>query len=174
MRAPTDVNTLIERAAGLIRHQLELQEISLEKNLAANLPEVSCDPGQIQQVLLALMVNAAEAMGNGGRLALASEFQPARRMVRVRIRDTGPGIAPDVLPQIFEPFFTTKENQHRTGLGLAIARSIIEHHAGKITVDSAPRRGTEFSIELPLEAAAPADGSALAAAVRAGGTGDQS
>ena len=165
-RAPTNVNTLVERALSLVRHQLELQEISCETELARDLPEVMCDPGQVQQVLLVLLVNASEAMTSGGALSIASEFDRGRNVVRLRVRDSGPGIPDDVLPQIFEPFFTTKENQHRTGLGLAIAKSIVDHHAGSIAVHSDAGKGTEFVIELPLEAGAPAQGSAMAEAVR--------
>jgi signal transduction histidine kinase len=78
------------------------------------------------------------------------------------VRDSGPGIPPDVLPRIFEPFFTTKEDQHRTGLGLAVAYAIAEHHGGTLTVQSAPEKGAEFTLTLPLgarvAAGAPADG----------------
>ena len=75
---------------------------------------------------------------------------------RIRVRDTGGGIPPDLLPQIFEPFFTTKEDQHRTGLGLAVARKIVEEHGGSLEADSTLGQGTEFTITLPLESAAPA------------------
>ena len=73
----------------------------------------------------------------------------------VRVKDTGSGIPPDVLPRIFDPFFTTKEDQNRTGLGLAVAHSIVEQHAGEITVHSTPGEGTEFRVALPATAAVP-------------------
>jgi signal transduction histidine kinase len=82
-----------------------------------------------------------------------TEFDAAAGTIRVRIKDSGPGVAADVLPQIFEPFFTTKESQHRTGLGLAVARNIVEQHGGSIVAASVAGRGAEFITTLPLEAA---------------------
>ena len=148
-REPNDLNTLIERAVVLVRHKAELLGIELRRRLAADLPPVSCDPGQIQQVVLVLLVNATEAMPHGGKLDVATEYDSGGGQARMRVRDTGQGIRPEVLPQIFEPFFTTKEDQQRTGLGLAVARSIVEQHGGEITVESAPGKGTEFVVTLP-------------------------
>jgi two-component system NtrC family sensor kinase len=150
-REPQQLNTLVERALTLVNHQLELQEIKLEKNLAEDISPVPCDAGQIQQAVLALLVNATEAMPHGGRLAVSTEFKPAEKAVQVRVSDTGMGIPPDILPHIFEPFFTTKESQLRTGLGLAVAHSIVEQHGGGIIARSQPRQGTECVITLPLE-----------------------
>jgi two-component system, NtrC family, sensor kinase len=152
-RAPTEINTLVERALGLVRHQLELQEITLESSLAPELPEVLCDAGQIQQVLVVLLVNAIEAMPKGGVLTVATEGGLDAGL-RVRVRDSGPGIQPDILPQIFEPFFTTKDTQqHGAGLGLAIAKGILERHGGAIAVESKPGDGAEFVVTLPATAA---------------------
>jgi signal transduction histidine kinase len=109
----------------------------------------------LQQALLVFLVNAAEVMPNGGLLTLAVEPSPAHCVFR--IRDTGPGIAPDVLPQIFEPFFTTKQDRHRTGLGLAIAKGIIERHGGSVAVQSEPGQGAEFTIRVPLSPPAPVE-----------------
>ena len=92
-------------------------------------------------MLLVLLVNAVEAMPRGGRLRISTEWEAATSKVRVRVLDNGVGIPPDVLPHIFEPFFTTKEDQHQTGLGLAVARNIVEQHGGTLTVRSAPGRG---------------------------------
>jgi len=86
---------------------------------------------QIQQAALILMVNAAEAMPGGGRLTVATQVDGTGEAVQVKVRDTGSGIPAEVLPQIFDPFFTTKEDQQRTGLGLAVARSIVEHTEGR-------------------------------------------
>jgi len=101
-------------------------------------------------------VNASEAMGKGGRLEVATEFDGATDRVVVRVKDNGSGIPEDVLPRIFDPFFTTKEDQNRTGLGLAVAHSIVEQHAGEISVRSTPGEGTEFRVALPATAAVPA------------------
>ena len=150
-RAPVNVNTLAERALQLVKHQLQLQSIEMETNLDANLPEAYCDSGQMQQVLLVLIVNAMEVMPNGGKIFVTTEADRSGNLIRLKVRDSGPGIPDDVMPQIFEPFFTTKESQHRTGLGLAIAKNIIDQHEGTIQVNSDPGRGAEFIIEIPIE-----------------------
>jgi len=148
-REPNDLNTLIGRALVLVRHQAELLGIELRSHLGEDLPPVSCDAGQIQQAVLVLLVNATEAMPHGGVLEVATDLDAAAGNVRIRVRDTGSGIPPEVLAQIFDPFFTTKEDQQRTGLGLAVARSIVEQHGGEIAVESTPGKGTEFTIALP-------------------------
>jgi len=153
-REPQDLNTLIGRALVLVRHQAELLGITLESHLDEHLPPVCCDAGQIQQAVLVLLVNATEAMPHGGSLNVATEVDSAGGQARIRVRDTGTGIPPEVLAQIFDPFFTTKEDQQRTGLGLAVARSIVEQHGGEIAVESAPGKGTEFTISLPADSAA--------------------
>jgi two-component system, NtrC family, sensor kinase len=153
-RDARDAGTLVERAVALVRHKLELQNIELVQNVASDAPPVLCDAGQIQQVILVLLVNAADAMPQGGRLEVATEVDPRGEHVRVRVRDNGGGIRPEILPQIFDPFFTTKEDQQRTGLGLAVARSIVEQHGGEIAVQSSPGDGTEFTVLLPVAAVA--------------------
>lgn len=148
-RAMHNINTLVERATALIRHQLEMQEIAFRADLDPALPEISCDAGKIQQVLLVLLVNATEATPNGGSLAVSTRYDAGGERVLIRVRDTGSGIPQEVQEQIFEPFFTTKENQHRTGLGLAIAKGILEQHGGAIRFESTPGEGTEFTVSLP-------------------------
>jgi two-component system, NtrC family, sensor kinase len=147
-----DLNAIIERCLLLVRHQMDLQSIELEKNLAPQLPPLFCDSGQVQQALLVILMNAVEAMPQGGRLGIESAYDPARRLGRVAVRDDGPGIPPEVLSHIFEPFFTTKEEGKGTGLGLAIALGIVQQHGGNIEVDSTPQKGTEFTVFLPEEA----------------------
>ena len=166
-REPNDLNTVVHRAALLVKHKLDMQSIELKESLAADLPPVECDANQIQQVVLVLMVNASEAMPKGGHAGSLDGIR-CRRPSRasVRVKDTGCGIPPDVLPRIFDPFFTTKEDQNRTGLGLAVAHSIVEQHAGEISVRSAPGEGTEFQVRLPVaqQAALPAGVGASASA----------
>jgi two-component system NtrC family sensor kinase len=170
LREPQQMNILVERALTLVGHQLELQGVELEKRLAPELPLVSCDAGQVQQVVLALLVNATEAMAHGGQLGVGTEFDPAKNVVRVRVRDNGVGIPLESLPHIFEPFFTTKESQQRTGLGLAVARSIVEQHGGSIVANSRPGEGTEFVVTLPLEAPAENPAPEAVGAAGSGGT----
>jgi len=150
IREPNDLNTVVHRAVLLVKHKLEMQNIELAERLAADLPPVECDANQIQQVILVLMVNAGEAMPHGGRLEIATEFDPRTEQGIVRVKDTGSGIPADVVPRIFDPFFTTKEDQNRTGLGLAVAQGIVEQHAGEIAVASSPGQGTEFRVALPM------------------------
>jgi two-component system NtrC family sensor kinase len=121
---------------------------------------VQCDSAQIEQVLLALMMNAVDAMPQGGNLWLTTKAVQGSNQVQIVVRDDGSGIAPEILPQIFEPFLTTKETGHGVGLGLAISHSILERHNGKIEVQSELGRGTTFTVTLPWDAeltAAPAN-----------------
>lgn len=153
---PADINEIIGRAVSLVRHRLELSGTALELDLAPDLPAVPCDANQIQQVALGLMVNAAEALGNGGRIDIATRHNAPAHTVEMHVRDTGPGIPRDVLAQVFEPFFTTKPDVHRTGLGLAVARSIVEQHGGAIIAESVEGAGAEFIVSLPVEPVRPA------------------
>jgi two-component system NtrC family sensor kinase len=152
VREPNDLNTVVHRAALLVKHKLEMQNIVFEEKLAEHLPPVLCDANQIQQVILVLLVNASEAMAKGGKLEVRTGFDSNTEQGVVWVKDSGGGIPPDVMPRIFDPFFTTKEDQNRTGLGLAVAHSIVEQHGGEITVRSEPGLGTEFQVGLPMAA----------------------
>ena len=149
----TNLHAVIDRCLLLVRHQLELGGIQLQLNFAKELPRVWCDPAQIEQVILALIMNAIDAMPRGGNLWLETRASNDETEIEIRVRDDGMGIAPDVLSQIFEPFLTTKESGHGVGLGLAISRGIVEGHKGRIEVDSELGRGTSFTVILPSEAA---------------------
>lgn len=150
----TDLNAVVDRSLMLVRHQLELGGVELQVDLAQDLPLVQCDPAQIEQVLIALTMNAKDAMPRGGNLWLETRLSSDEREIEIKVRDDGTGIAPDVLPQIFEPFLTTKESGHGVGLGLAIARGIVERHSGRIDVQSEVGRGTTFKVTLPNQAPA--------------------
>jgi len=149
--APTDLQAVIDRCLLLVRHQLELGGIHLQLKLAEDLPRVPCDPAQIEQVLIALIMNAIDAMPRGGNLWLQTRLSNDEKEIEIQVRDDGAGIAPDVLPQIFEPFLTTKESGHGVGLGLAISRGIVERHGGRIEVQSELGRGTTFTVTLPAQ-----------------------
>ena len=148
---PADLNSVIDRCVRLVQHQLDLKNIELHLNLAKDLATVRCDPGQIEQVLLALVMNAIDALPNGGTLTLATHKAPAGTDVQVEVRDDGVGMPPEVLKNMFEPFFTTKERGRGLGLGLAISRQIVERHQGRIEVKSEPGKGTLFTITLPMQ-----------------------
>jgi two-component system, NtrC family, sensor kinase len=119
--------------------------------LAQDLPHVPCDSAQIEQVLLALIMNAIDAMPRGGNLWLETRRSHDEKEIEIIVRDDGTGIAADVLPRIFEPFVTTKEDGRGVGLGLAISRGIVERHNGRIGVQSDLGRGTTFTVTLPTQ-----------------------
>lgn len=146
----TDINRVVEQCTMLVRHNLEIAAIDLHATLAEGLPRLHCDPSQIEQVLLAVIVNAADAMQKGGNLWIDSRLSGNGSQVVLTIRDDGSGIPPEILPKIFEPFVTTKENGHGTGLGLAVSRGIVERHSGKISVASEVGKGTTVTITLPV------------------------
>jgi two-component system NtrC family sensor kinase len=148
----TDLHVVIDRCLLLVRHQLELQSIELQLKIAPDLPRIPCDPAQIEQVLIALIMNAIDAMPRGGNLWLEVQLSEDESEIEIQLRDDGSGIAPDILPHIFEPFLTTKEHGHGVGLGLAISRGIVERHNGSIEVKSELGRGTTFNISLPTQA----------------------
>ena len=150
----TNLHAVIDRCLLLVRHQLELGGIELQLKRAEDLPLVSCDPAQIEQVLLALIMNAIDAMPRGGNLWIETRLSSDDAEIEIQVRDDGAGIAPDVLPHIFEPFLTTKESGRGVGLGLAISRGIVERHNGRIEVASELGRGTTFTITLPNQAPA--------------------
>ncbi|MGA9642738.1 MAG: ATP-binding protein [Terriglobales bacterium] len=147
---PTDINRLIGQCTMLLRHNLEIGGVELHTSLAEDLPRLQCDGTQIEQVLLAVIVNAADAMPKGGNLWVESKLSEEGSRVVLTVRDDGSGIPPDVMPKIFEPFVTTKENGHGTGLGLAVSRGIIERHNGKISIESELGKGTTVTITLPV------------------------
>ena len=146
-----DVNQVVNRCVRLVQHQLDLGNVQLQLE-TADLPMLHCDPAQVEQVLLALVMNAIDAMPRGGNLAIRTRSLPQSKQIEIQVRDDGMGIAPDLLPRMFEPFLTTKETGKGVGLGLAISKTIVERHGGVIEVESLPGRGTTFYIFLPVDA----------------------
>lgn len=151
---PTAISTVINRCYRLVQHELELSNIQWQAQIEPGLPAVICDSAQIEQVLLALTMNAIDAMPRGGNLWVSAAPTADGRQLELRVRDDGCGIAPEILSQIFEPFLTTKESGHGVGLGLAISRGIVERHGGTIEAQSELGRGTTFIVRLPLQAGA--------------------
>lgn len=145
----TNLNQVIERSLRLVQHQLDLGGIHVEEQLDSSLPLVQCDGAQIEQVLLALIMNAIDAMPQGGNLWITTSFSTEANQVQTVVRDDGAGIPPEILSRIFEPFLTTKETGRGVGLGLAISHSILERHNGNIDVQSEVGRGSTFTITLP-------------------------
>lgn len=152
-RTPTDLTLLVEEALTLTEKDLLKHRIQIDRRFLAR-PVVQVVPGQIEQILVNLIINARQAMPRGGRLIIESRENHSAGMAEIRIADTGVGIAPEQLRKIFEPFYTTKapdENGHGgTGLGLSVCRQIIEQHHGRIRVESVVGKGSTFTVKLPL------------------------
>jgi PAS domain S-box-containing protein len=144
---PVDLNVVMEETISLIGNQLRLQGITIKPHLDKDLHPVSADKGQIKQILVNLVLNAQEAMPQGGTLTL--ETKNRRKDVLIRVSDTGKGIPKESLPQIFEPFFTTKKACSGAGLGLSVVYGIVRDYKGVIKVDSSLGEGTTFTIRLP-------------------------
>jgi two-component system, NtrC family, sensor kinase len=154
---PSNLNQVIDRSLRLVQHQLDLAGIHMQQQLDPDLPQVQCDAAQIEQVILALVMNALDAMPQGGNLWLTTSFTREPNQVSIVVRDDGSGIPAEILPRIFEPFLTTKETGGGVGLGLAISHSILERHRGTIEVQSEQGRGTTFTVTLPWESELNAD-----------------
>jgi two-component system NtrC family sensor kinase len=155
-----DVGPIVERCRMLLNHQAEMLGVGLETRVSPALPKVVCDTAQVQQMLLALAMNALEATPSEGRVLL--EARPDGEGVVLVVADTGSGIPREHLDRIFEPFFTTKDAGKGVGLGLAVVYGIVTRHHGTIDVASEPNRGTTFTVRLP---ARPPAGSGEGAAV---------
>jgi two-component system NtrC family sensor kinase len=149
-RKPMDLNEVIRRAVSVVMTQLSLNRVNLSLDLAPDLPEVSADANQIQQVVVNLLLNAADAIGSEGGSIRAITRRGPSESIEFLMEDSGRGISAEDLPRIFEPFFTTKGNQG-TGLGLAVSWGIIEAHGGSLEVQSEPGKGTRFTLRLPSE-----------------------
>ena len=139
----------------LVQHHARMRDVRIETQCNGEII-VECDPDHLQQVLVALMVNAIEAMSpgkdrsGGGLLRVSGEHDIRTDAMVVRIADNGVGMSDEVKAHIFEPFFTTKSESKGVGLGLAIAYGIVERHNGTISVDSRPGEGTVFTIRIPV------------------------
>jgi len=159
-KRPTDINEVVRRAVRILQNQFAMHRIELKQELDANLPLVSADISQMQQVLVNLFMNADDAIGDGGGgITVSTAVAGAGAVnglpadigyIQIEINDTGCGIPAANLSKIFEPFYTTK-GQKGNGLGLAMVWGIIEKHDGRITADSEVGKGTKFTILLPAD-----------------------
>src|SRR5206468_10792805 len=156
-RVPVDLNDVIRRTLSLTSYDLKLKDIQVERELSGALPDVFGDRHGLQQVVLNLVTNAAQAVAENPRdrprdITVSTWFDG---QVHLRVADSGPGIPDEVAQSIFTPFFTTKEPGKGTGLGLSITYSIVESHGGQITLEPrSARGGAAFRVDLPP---APAD-----------------
>jgi signal transduction histidine kinase len=150
---PTDVEKLIEESLVLLEREMSKYRIAIERRFE-RVPEAMLIGNQIQQVLMNLLINARQAMPNGGTIFMQLRVDPSSNMVELTVRDTGSGIPADKLPRIFDRFYTTKSGPDEsgkggTGLGLASCKDIIDAHRGRIRVQSSVGKGTAFVIRLP-------------------------
>ena len=153
----TDVNDLLDKAVALSLKHPSLspggsKTINVLKDFDPDIQEIMADPMQLQQVFLNLMFNAIEAMPKGGAIAVKTFLDDSDNVLRIAISDTGKGMEPQMLDQIFQPFFTTKRKG--SGLGLSICQRLVDQHEGTLSVESAPGKGTVFTILLPVRKAA--------------------
>jgi signal transduction histidine kinase len=147
IQSPSEV---VDTALRLLKHRFESQEVNVAVERTGLLPAIPIDGGQLKETLVNLILNACDAMVQGGSITITEKtdvVEPLGTIVFIRIEDTGPGIAEDVIEKIFEPFFSTKEEG--SGLGLAIAKRIVEEHGGWLHVTSSENQGTTFLLALP-------------------------
>jgi len=147
VRKGMDLIKVMEESLALISNKLSLANIEVVK-LFNPLPEIQADPAHMKQVFLNLLINASEAMEEGGTLTIRSDHHPDTNTVTMSVRDTGVGIDPKDLARIFDPFFSTKKKG--TGLGLSVVNGIVARHNGKVEIDSTPGKGTDFRVTLPV------------------------
>ncbi len=143
-----DLHEILDRCTQLVEHHLDLNNIQLVKSYQSKNSECICDKNQIQQAFLAILMNAVEAMPDGGTLTIKTKDNPDKKAVLVEIQDSGIGIPLEDIPRIFEPFFTTKKEGKGVGLGLSVVYGILEAHNADIDVKSKVGEGSTFMIEL--------------------------
>ncbi|HSG98657.1 MAG TPA: ATP-binding protein [candidate division Zixibacteria bacterium] len=153
--ATVNLNNAVSETVELLRHQLEMQQISIEYQQDDSMPEIIANAGKLQQVITNLVINAMHATPRGGKVRVMTKHSPKLGefdgAAEVIVEDTGCGIPQENLGKIFEPFFTTKDVGKGTGLGLSVSYGIIRDHGGEIKVQSEPNKGSRFTIILPLQ-----------------------
>ena len=147
-KIPADINQVIEKGVAILKNELRLHHIRLEKELSDRLPKLLIDENQIQQVLINLLLNAIQAIGEQGVITIRTGLSPNHTFVTVEVSDSGCGILPEHLSKIFDPFFSTKPKG--TGLGLAVTFGIVQKHGGQIHVESQPGLGTGVFLNFPI------------------------
>lgn len=147
-KQPSDINAIINKALAIIENEFRLHRIEVKKNLSPDIEEIMVDSSQIEQVVVNLLLNAIEAMSDGGGIWVNSWANEEDEIVMVEIKDNGPGISEAEIDKIFEPFFTSKPKG--TGLGLSVSYGIIHNHLGRLRVESDAKQGASFLIELPF------------------------
>jgi len=145
-----NINRLLTEILELLRHQPNYEEMDVAADLKKNLPTIIGDSSGLRQVFMNLLINACQAIKDGGRVEISTSYSDKERAVYVQVRDTGCGIAHEVIDRIWDPFFTTKEVGKGVGLGLALSYSIVKRHGGDISVKSTVGEGSQFTVRLPV------------------------
>ena len=145
-RKMVNLNSLLDDSLLIVTNKLAISNVAVEKRMEP-LPDIPVDPSQIKQVFINIIINACEAMENGGVLTITSRYDPGRDTETVTFADTGPGIPHEDLTRVFDPFYTTKEKG--TGLGLSVVYGIVTRHNGRVEVQSTPGGGAQMAIILP-------------------------
>ena len=146
---PVDVNSVVINAIMIVDHQLTINGVKIEQDLADGLPKIMGNGNQIQQIVMNFMINAQQAMADSpGRVHVLTSLAE-NDQVEIRVSDDGPGMPIEIQEKIFQPFFTTKEAGKGTGLGLSVTYGIIKDHKGTVTVESAPGEGATFIVRFP-------------------------
>jgi two-component system NtrC family sensor kinase len=153
-RTPLDINRAIESSIRLASFDTDFKRLTLSTDFDPTAPHVEADADQLQQVFLNLLLNARDAMPNGGELKISTRHDPRASEIIIEIADTGSGIAPEHLAHVFDPFYTTKPTGRGTGLGLAVCYGIVIAHGGRIEIAPNDGRGTRVVIALPAESEA--------------------
>ena len=148
-RQEIDPNEVVRDTLEIVAHTIREKGVDLVVDLAPALPPIMCSPSKLNQVLLNILLNAAQAVEPGARIEVRTRFDPETGEVRYEVSDTGPGIPESIRDRIFDPFFTTKPPGVGTGLGLWVGYNIAKEHGGRIDVASEPGRGTTFAVVLP-------------------------
>ena len=144
-----NLNRVAAESLKFLEHQPLFREIELQNCLPLDLPNITADANQISQIMMNLLLNAAQATPPGGKIAILADNVRFSDMIELRVRDNGSGIPADILPHVFEPFFTTKRGKG-TGLGLSITQSYVRSHGGDIQVESVAGLGTTVRVTLPI------------------------
>lgn len=145
-----DLNAVIQKTLTILQHQPLFQNITIIRQLDPELPPIYGNAIRLNQVVMNIVVNAAQAMDGKGRLQITSRTRANRDINEISIKDTGPGIEDSLLDKIFEPFFTTKQTGEGTGLGLSVSYAIVKEHKGSIRVSSTSKEGTTFTLKFPV------------------------
>jgi hypothetical protein len=144
-----NINGLMLETLSLVDHQLQKSEVEVKVDLDVSLPPTLANGGKLQQVFMNLVLNARDAMPQGGKLKIRT-YQEGSQLV-VKVQDSGAGISEENVKRIYDPFFTTKKAGKGSGLGLSVSYGIIQEHSGRINVDSTAGQGTTFRLHLPVK-----------------------